>query len=131
MKAFYGLSALLRQFPVAQHSFLTHGGLDVLKQVLDRDGSGGGDAGGVYAAEAGHLYGRLRIKILTLLQDLLGMFRRYCTVYTFFVFLPIPQEQFSIILSFCAVAVHRYRTVPPPPTHSPPPLDYRYIMNYQ
>jgi hypothetical protein len=63
LKAFYALSALLRHFPEAQHSFLRNGGLDLLKQVFERE-------------ESGSLHARLRIKILTLLHDLIGMFSR-------------------------------------------------------
>jgi hypothetical protein len=68
LKAFYALSALLRHFPEAQHSFLSHGGLDVLKQAFEKESAYGEE--GI----SGTLHAKLRIKILTLLHDLLGMF---------------------------------------------------------
>jgi hypothetical protein len=59
LKAFYALSALLRHFPEAQHSFFVNGGLDTLKRVFEKEGS---------------LNAKLRIRILTLLHDLIGRF---------------------------------------------------------
>jgi len=54
-KSFYALSGLLRNFPDAQNAFLRQGGLDALSTII-----------GSTARE----YQRLRIKILTLLDDL-------------------------------------------------------------
>ncbi|XP_023326178.1 nucleotide exchange factor SIL1 [Eurytemora carolleeae] len=54
-KALYGLSAILRNFPEAQNTFLRHGGLDVLRQVFNYQGN---------------VFDKIKIKILTLIQDM-------------------------------------------------------------
>lgn len=55
-KALYGLSAILRNFPEAQNTFLRNGGLDSLKLVFKLQGKP---------------FDKIKIKILTLVQDLL------------------------------------------------------------
>lgn len=55
-KSFYALSGLLRNYPDAQNAFLRQGGLDALSTII-----------GSTARE----YQKLRIKILTLLDDLM------------------------------------------------------------
>jgi len=54
-KTLYGLSAVLRNFPEAQNYFLRNGGLDVFKSLFKHEGK---------------LYEKLKIKMITLVQDL-------------------------------------------------------------
>jgi len=55
-KAFFALSSLLRNFPEAQNTFLRQGGLGVLTKIFEQENKS---------------YERLKIKILTLIHDLL------------------------------------------------------------
>jgi len=55
-KAFFALSSLLRNFPEAQNTFLRQGGLGVLTKIFKQENKS---------------YERLKIKILTLIHDLL------------------------------------------------------------
>jgi len=55
-KAFFALSSLLRNFPEAQNTFLRQGGLGVLTKIFEQENKS---------------YEKLKIKILTLIHDLL------------------------------------------------------------
>merc|ERR1719228_2462214 len=55
-KALYALSAILRNFPEAQSTFLRQGGLGVFTNLFDREG---------------REYNKLQVKMVTLLHDLL------------------------------------------------------------
>lgn len=55
-KAFYALSSVMRNFPEAQNLFMRNGGLGVLTKIFDQENK---------------RYERLKIKILTLIHDLL------------------------------------------------------------
>jgi len=55
-KAVYGISAVLRNFPEAQNSFIRQGGLAVLRNVFKF---------------TGQPFDKIKIKVLTLMQDLL------------------------------------------------------------